>query len=140
MKITKLKYIGLLTISSIIITNCASSTEEVIVEDERDYCECVELFFDEPYNYFYLEERSKPFTGTCESKNEKGIVIIKKTFEEGKLTGPYIEYFEDGTLLHEWNFLNNRQHGDQKIFNEKGDLILHSVYTKGDLDTIVFKK
>jgi antitoxin component YwqK of YwqJK toxin-antitoxin module len=140
MKITKLKSIGILTISSILLVNCESKATETTIDNDRDYCECAELFFDEPYNYFYLEERTKPFTGTCESKNEKGIVIVKKTFEEGKLTGPYIEYFEDGSILHDWNFLNNRQHGNQKIYNEKGDLIHHSVYNKGDLDTIVFKK
>lgn len=140
MRISKLKTIGIITFSSIFMVSCESKKPEISIETEQDFCDCVELFFDEPYNYFYLNERSKPFTGTCETKNEKGILVLKKTFEEGKLTGPYIEYFDNGALLHEWNFLNNRQHGDQKIYNEEGELVHHSVYSKGDLDTIIFKK
>lgn len=137
-------YIITISILSSLLSLQGCKEEKSINENEtiieNDVCNCLELSLDEPYNHFYLTDRTKPFTGVCEQANTQNKVILKKTFKNGKLDGPYLEYFDNGQLKHEWNFTENRQHGDQKIYNESGQLIHHSKHIKGDLDTIYLNK
>jgi hypothetical protein len=124
------------------LQSCNNKEAETQSEDnvEEGICNCLELSLDEPFNHFYLTDRTKPFNGECEVSNSQNIVILKKTFKNGKLDGPYLEFFDNGQLKHEWNFTENRQNGDQKIYNESGELIHHSKHIKGDLDTIYVNK
>jgi antitoxin component YwqK of YwqJK toxin-antitoxin module len=117
---------------------CAPTKEEAASTQEVSYCECQELFFDDDYNYFYLNDRTLPFTGKCQEKNANEVVLVEKNFEKGKLTGDYLEFYDSGVLKNEWHFLNNRQHGNQKLYDEFGKLSHHSIYHKGELDSIVF--
>ncbi len=120
------------------VMSCSSPQQKENQVDEANYCECVELFFDDDYNHFYLQDRTVPFSGKCEEINVNGVVVVEKNFEKGKLMGAYLEYYNSGVLKNEWNFLNNRQHGDQKLYDETGKLTHHSIYKKGELDSIVF--
>jgi hypothetical protein len=122
----------------LVFTSCNSKDETVSTIEEPTNCECTELFFDDDYNYFYLNDRTIPYTGRCQEKNAKGVVLVEKNFDQGKLTGSYFEYYDSGKLKNEWYFLNNRQHGDQKLYDELGKLTHHSIYYKGELDSIVF--
>lgn len=128
-----------LLISAAVFQSCTGAKKASDIEDEDliTHCDCSLLYLDEPYNHFYLTDRTKPYTGTCEVLGSNGTVIVLKNFKQGKLDGNYLEYFESGAIMHEWNFLENRQHGDQKIYDEKGKLLSHSVYYKGELDTII---
>jgi antitoxin component YwqK of YwqJK toxin-antitoxin module len=123
---------------TVISVSCSSGEQENDQPEEIDFCSCAELFFDDDYNHFYLNNRTEPFTGKCQETNSGGVVVLEKNFEKGKLTGKYLEFYDNGTPKHEWNFLNNRQHGEQKLFKEDGSLSHHSIYSKGELDSIVF--
>ena len=137
-------YIFLLILVIVILLvnykNEKKQEETQITTEIPKECMCNDVYLDAEYNHFYTKHRSEPYTGNCKTYNSDGILILEKNFVEGKLDGTYFEYYNNGILKSEWNFRQNRQHGDVKGFFEDGDLKYHSVYYKGDLDSIVFPK
>ncbi len=137
-------YIFLFTsVISLLQTSCDSEKkqeETQITTEIPKECMCNDVYLDAEYNHFYTTDRTIPYTGNCKTYNSDGILILEKNFKDGKLEGSYFEYYNNGILKSEWNFRQNRQHGDVKGFFEDGDLKYHSVYYKGDLDSIVFPK
>lgn len=135
--IKKIKKYFIFTVLAWLSVACESQ-EEVANNYSLDCISCNDVFLDPMYNHFYTTDRTKPFTGKCESKNSQGLVVLEKNFIEGKLEGAYFEYYDDGSIKSEWNFLKNRQHGQFKGYSPNGTLEYHSVYYKGDLDSVIY--
>lgn len=132
--------IGLISLLQISCENEKKQEVPEKVVDINKECLCGDVFLDSEYNHFYTTDRANPYTGNCRTYNPDGQLILEKNFLDGKLEGTYFEYYDNGILKSEWNFRQNRQHGDVKGFFEDGDLKYHSVYYKGDLDSVVFPK
>jgi antitoxin component YwqK of YwqJK toxin-antitoxin module len=126
-------FVALVTLAA-----CSNEVEDKEITQEEECMNCNDIFLDPMYNHFYTEDRTEPFTGKCKGYNKKGDMILEKNFVAGKLEGEYFEYYDDGTLKSEWNFLKNRQHGDFKGYSPNGYLQYHSVYYKGDLDSTIY--
>jgi antitoxin component YwqK of YwqJK toxin-antitoxin module len=95
--------------------------------------DCELLQYDNLYNHFYLQKRSKGYTGTCESFYPNGTIKEKRNIKEGKNNGPYVRYFASGKLLEEGNFEDNLQNGIRKVYDENGKLISKEEYNYGQL-------
>lgn len=112
--------------------------KDLTVIENSAVCNCNDVFLDADYGYFYTKKREEPFTGLCEAYFPDGTVAIKKIYENGRLQGPYVEFYENGNIKSNWNFLNGRQHGEYKGYEVNGDLKYHSIFYKGDLDTTIY--
>ena len=99
--------------------------------EEIHACDCRDLIFDEAYNSFYLEEPRKGFTGNCEELFPNGQVSLSKNFNEGKIHGKMINYYENGAVREEQEFDMNFQTGDHIKYAEDGRVIFHAVYERG---------
>jgi antitoxin component YwqK of YwqJK toxin-antitoxin module len=111
-----------------VFTACKS---DETAEEEVDYCDCEMLALDNLYNHFYLEDRSKPYTGVCKLFHPNGQLKQERELVDGKNNGYYRVYSESGVLLEDGGFLNNRHHGVFKYFDENGNLIVEAEYENG---------
>ncbi|HIP35564.1 MAG TPA: hypothetical protein EYG85_01785 [Crocinitomix sp.] len=111
---------------------CESSRESNVVITEPDTCDCKTLILDKDYNRFYLNDRKKPFTGTC-NIIENGILKSTRNFKEGKYHGDFIEYYDNGQVKLLIEYKAHFMNGDVKSFSEEGKLIGHSVYKQSRL-------
>ncbi|MCB9194925.1 MAG: hypothetical protein H6598_01695 [Flavobacteriales bacterium] len=115
-----------------------SCTDSAEMADKEACMNCNDIFLDPMYNHFYTDDRTKPYTGKCQSKSKSGQIILEKNFVEGKLEGKWLEYYENGTIKSEWEFSKNRQHGNLKGYSVDGTLEYHSVYNKGELESSIY--
>ncbi|MBK9191116.1 MAG: hypothetical protein IPM77_06125 [Crocinitomicaceae bacterium] len=133
-----MKYI-IFVLTILIFASCGSSVTaddtntEVI---DSTYCECSELTFDQPYNHFWRFERRKGFTGVCEEFYPDGKLKMTKPFQEGKIHGKLIMYYDNGQIEDQKEFDMNFQVGEQFTYTKKGELKYHARYKRGTLDTI----
>ena len=69
----------------------------------------------------------------------KGIIIIplvtlqfppkaEKPYNLGQLNGELKEYYPNGKLKEQTNYINNEKHGESKFYNESGKLIKEKTY------------
>jgi hypothetical protein len=107
-----------------------NTTSAVVIK--KSECNCQDLFLDDLYSHFYLEDRTKPYTGHCTGLDENGILSIEKEYVKGKLHGTVIKYYENGNIKEETEFDINFQHGESKKYDESGQLIFHREYHKGE--------
>lgn len=135
------KYLLLVGLTGILFS-CGGETE--MSEKERTeetetqtYCDCSELFFDEPYNRFYLDDPKEPFTGKCEGFHPNGELALEKNFKEGKVHGKMITYFDNGLKKDEREFEDNFQVGEQITRNRRGEIVYHALYERGKLKEIL---
>ncbi len=129
----------LITASLFLLTSCATDKKEDSPTSQPQKCNCNDLYFDDLYGHFYLEEKETPFTGVCETFYKSNQQLkLHKEFKKGKVSGIFKTYYEDGTLKEESQFEINFQHGYKKMYNPSGELINHSVYRKGELEEVVF--
>lgn len=106
------------------------STDEVETIDSN-YCECFQLTFDEAYNHFYRFERREPFTGNCKEFWPDGTLKLDKNFVEGKVHGKMISYHENGQIHEDQEFDMNFQVGERIIYTKSGQVKFHALYERG---------
>lgn len=119
-------------------TSCKSENDPSNQEGETEqidsnYCHCDELIFDGSYNHYYRFKKREGFTGTCESFYPSGQLEVTKHFDDGKLEGEMIRYFESGQVAEKMEFMTNFQTGFQTNFNESGDTVYHAFFKRGNL-------
>lgn len=67
-----------------------------------------------------------------EDIHDKSIrVSAKMNYNQGKLDGPYVEYFDVGTVKVKGTFVNNKRHGTWEEFQPNGKILAFSRYKNG---------
>lgn len=124
------------------ISSCSNEDSAEFDEKDADLnkCDCSELQLDESYNHFFLEDRTKGYTGMCEELNKKGIVVLVKNFEKGKVQGEVIKYYSSGSVKSILHYDKNLQHGFQYELSENGDTLIKASFNRGVQDSIYYKK
>ena len=102
-------------------------------KNSAEKCNCNDLILDEPYNHYYLEERTVPFTGTCVEFNKNGTLNLTKQFVEGKLHGNMNRYRPNGDKLSTVEFDKNFIHGKAIVFDLQGNDSIVEEYKRGKL-------
>lgn len=106
--------------------------------DKNDnYCNCDDLQLDLSYNHFFLENKTKPYSGYCLRKDKKGNVIERINYSKGKVNGTLTNYFENGQIETERDFEKNMQQGEMKQWDIEGNLLFHCIFERGKLDTVL---
>jgi len=68
---------------------------------------------------------------------ENGNILEDEFFDLNKnKTGCWIRYSENGGIIGEANFKNDKKDGDWKIYNEKGQMTFYIKYKNGKKETI----
>ena len=107
-----------------------------ILYSEKGDTQVVETYklglFSGPYKSFY-ENGQLELEGMYEGNMmggewrryyDTGELMEVVTFRENEENGPFIEYFRNGNLKAEGHYLNgDNEHGELKLYNEKGELI-----------------
>lgn len=118
-----------------IFTACNGEPENEIADEteeiDSNYCECYQLNFDEAYNHFYRFERTEPFTGNCKEFYPDGSVKLDKNFVEGKVHGKMISYHENGQIHEDQEFDMNFQVGERIVYTQSGQVKFHALYERG---------
>jgi len=130
-----MKKIHYLLFATHLLINCSGSGNENSIEGdepEPTYCSCHDLILDEQYNHFYLNERRKGFTGTCEEFYANGEIKLNKSFVNGKVHGKMFSYYDNGAIHEEKEFDMNFQTGEQITFTKKGEVKFHALYKRGN--------
>lgn len=127
------------------ISSCGSETTAEVDSTETNgidstYCDCAELTLDVPYNHFYRFERRKPFTGLCEEFFPDGALKLEKNFVEGKVHGDMISYHENGQVWEEQEFDMNFQTGERIIYTKSGQVKFHALYKRGNQQEVIVAK
>ena len=117
-----------LVLAIYLTTACTNGTKT-----SAEKCNCNDLILDEPYNHYYLEERTVPFTGTCVEFNKNGTLNLTKDFLDGKLHGNMIRYRPSGDKLSTVPFEKNFIHGKAIVFDLNGNDSIVVEYKRGKL-------
>ena len=129
---------------TIFMLSCTEEVSEPIILDqeieEPTVCNCDDLIIDTKYNWFYLNDRKKPFEGICTSTRPDGSKILERNYKTGKVHGNVLEWFENGQLKLSMEFEMNMQTGEMKEWDSTGELEYHALYDYGKLDTLLFKR
>ena len=104
------------------------------------FCNCADLILDSGFNWYYLSDRLKPFTGKCSTKQPDGSIIVEINYEEGKVHGDVLEWHKNGTLKLSMKFEKNRQVGEMKEWDTEGILEYHATYNVGKMDSLIYKR
>ena len=76
-------------------------------------------------------------TGKWKKYYESGALFEEVTFSDNKENGPFIEYYENGNLKAEGEYLEgDNEHGLLSLYNEKGELERKMECQKGICKTI----
>ena len=96
-------------------------------------CHCDDLVYDELYNYFFIEERTSPYTGKCLEYYESGEISLEKNFIEGKMHGDMLRFRKNGIRKSLVEFKLNFIDGKAIFYNLQGkDSVIHQ-YKRGKL-------
>ena len=96
-------------------------------------CHCDDLVYDELYNYFFIEERTSPYTGKCLEYYESGEISLEKNFIEGKMHGDMLRFRKNGIRKSMIEFKLNFIDGKAIFYNLQGkDSVIHQ-YKRGKL-------
>ena len=96
-------------------------------------CHCDDLVYDELYNYFFIEERTSPYTGKCLEYYESGEISLEKNFIEGKMHGNMLRFRKNGIRKSLVEFKLNFIDGKAIFYNLQGkDSVIHQ-YKRGKL-------
>ncbi|MES2590098.1 MAG: hypothetical protein V4622_14050 [Bacteroidota bacterium] len=120
------------------------------------------LDFDEGNNTLFSKGTGEPFSGTCETCHNNGILERKVSFVNGKENGTDTTYYETGCIMvvrnhiqgvqnGKWNFYHDtiveilawemnyfagEKHGKQIFLTKKGDTTLFENYQNGLLEGV----
>ena len=114
------------------IQGCTNDANITTEQEEPAICDCKSLNLDRDYNRFYLNDRKKPYTGTCELI-EKGILKSRRQLVEGKYDGEFIDFYNNGQIKMTIQYKKHFMNGDVKHYSKDGQLIGHTVYKQSRL-------
>ena len=96
-------------------------------------CHCNDLIYDDLYNYFYIDERTLPYSGSCYEKYKNGKIKLTKEFLNGKLHGKMFRYREDSSKISLIEFKNNFIEGRALFYNIHGKDSAVQYFKRGKL-------
>ena len=141
--LTMRKFINLLLSSCVVfilVSSCSNNSDSNNEEDNPTTCECSDLQLDALYNHFYINDRTKGYTGRCIEKNNQGVVIMQKDIIKGKVNGEVKTFYDNGALKRVKTFKMNLQDGLFYELSPEGDTLIKALFVKGVQDTIYYKK
>jgi antitoxin component YwqK of YwqJK toxin-antitoxin module len=106
---------------------------------EPTACNCDDLIMDTGFNWYYLEDRLKPFNGKCTTVSD-GVTIVERSYKEGKVHGKALQWHGNGQLKLAMEFEMNRQIGEMKEWDDEGVLEYHARYSYGRMDSLIYKR
>ena len=129
----------------VLISSCkenATNIQPTEVDSLHDIhsCNCGDLILDSGFNWYYLSDRLKPFTGKCYLQLPDGSIILERNYEQGKVHGDVLEWHNNGTLKLSMKFEKNRQVGEMKEWDNEGILEYHATYNVGKMDSLIYKR
>ena len=132
MNITQRRISYLLLASLLYFTIQCQPKKESSTTTENS-CHCNDLVYDELYNYFFIEERTSPYTGKCLEYYESGEISLEKNFIEGKMHGDMLRFRKNGIRKSLVEFKLNFIDGKAIFYNLQGkDSVIHQ-YKRGKL-------
>ena len=121
----------LLLASLYFLNQCQPKKESSDIKENS--CHCNDLVYDELYNYFFIEERTSPYTGKCLEYYESGEISLEKNFIEGKMHGDMLRFRKNGIRKSLVEFKLNFIDGKAIFYNSQGkDSVIHQ-YKRGKL-------
>lgn len=79
----------------------------------------------------YVVEKEELFTGKIVDYFSNGKVMIELNFINGKQNGIYRRYYENGSLRTEVNYKDDSYHGELKEYHTNGTIARKSQYRNG---------
>ena len=110
---------------------CQSKKESSTIPENS--CHCNDLVYDELYNYFFIEERTSPYTGKCLEYFESGEISLEKNFVDGKMHGDMLRFRKNGIRKSLVEFKLNFIDGKAIFYNLQGKDSVVQQYKKGKL-------
>jgi len=83
-------------------------------------------------NYAITSEENEPITGTIVIKDSIGKIRIAGTLKEGKIQGKWQEFFSNGQLKHDRNYIEGKFQGINKEYYKNGQLKWIGKYVLGE--------
>ena len=129
----------------IILSSCQDKTpnnpeKQNNVLQDVNFCNCDDLILDTGFNWYYLSDRIKPFTGKCSKTLPNGNILLERNYEKGKVHGNVKEWHENGQLKLSMHFNMNMQEGEMKEWDSEGTLEYRASYTFGKMDSLIYKR
>jgi len=127
------KMVSTILMTSVFILSSCTQTINYDLEEE---------YFKEEKEILYY--KGTPFTGVLVRENEyfvqyQGSVVaqygqLKKTYKDGKVDGPYEDYYENGQIRFKTTLKNGKEDGPYEEYYENGQLKIKTTYKNGELD------
>lgn len=83
-------------------------------------------------NYTFTSEENEPITGTIVIKDSIGKIRIDGSLKEGKIDGKWQEFFSNGQLKHDRNYIDDKFQGINKEYYKNGQLKWVGKYERGE--------
>ena len=132
MNITQQLFSYLLLASLLYFLNqCQTEKESSSITENS--CHCNDLVYDELYNYFFIEERTSPYTGKCFEYYESGEISLEKNFIDGKMHGDMLRFRKNGIRKSLVEFKLNFIDGKAIFYNLQGKDSVIQQYKRGKL-------
>lgn len=113
------------------LNQCQPKKEPSTIKENS--CHCNDLVYDELYNYFFIEERTSPYSGKCLEYYESGEVSLEKNFIDGKMHGNMLRFRKNGIRKSLVEFKLNFIDGKAIFYNLQGIDSVIQQYKKGKL-------
>ena len=110
---------------------CQPKKESSTIKENS--CHCNDLVYDELYNYFFIEERTSPYTGKCMEYYESGEISLEKNFIDGKMHGNMLRFRKNGIRKSLVEFKLNFIDGKAVFYNLQGKDSVIQQYKRGKL-------
>ena len=110
---------------------CQPKKESSTIKENS--CHCNDLVYDELYNYFFIEERTSPYTGKCLEYYESGEISLEKNFIDGKMHGNMLRFRKNGIRKSLVEFKLNFIDGKAIFYNLQGKDSVIQQYKRGKL-------
>jgi antitoxin component YwqK of YwqJK toxin-antitoxin module len=121
----------LLLASLYFLNQCQPKKESSTIKENS--CHCNDLVYDELYNYFFIEERTSPYSGKCLEYYESGEISLEKNFIEGKMHGDMLRFRKNGIRKSLVEFKLNFIDGKAIFYNLQGKDSVIQQYKRGKL-------
>ena len=121
----------LLSAALYFLNQCHPKKETSIIKENS--CHCNDLVYDELYNYFFIEERTSPYTGKCLEYYESGEISLEKNFIDGKMHGDMLRFRKNGIRKSLVEFKLNFIDGKAVFYNLQGKDSVTQQYKRGKL-------
>lgn len=140
-----MKFLSLL-VACLLITSCDETGKDEIYNENNTNVSggVVYNIDDEPINGLYkvyyadgnlkMEVQSKAGKpdGIGKFYSEDGTLYFQGNFSNGLPDGTFYNYYPDGQIHNELNYVNGIKSGLQKVYDEKGNLVVEVVLENGE--------